>query len=129
MNRPVVVVTRLMRPGWCLNLFGTLWVRDPSWLDASVINHEGIHTAQQRELLYLPFYVLYGLEWVWQFLRLSLLVHPDGFPIRQNSRQPRQNVRHAAYRAISFEREAYGNAHNLAYLAHRRPFAQWRSPQ
>lgn len=34
----------------------------------------------------------------------------------------------AAYRAISFEREAYANGSDLGYLARRRHFAQWRKP-
>jgi hypothetical protein len=31
-----------------------------------------------------------------------------------------------AYLSISFEREAYGHDHDLTYLRHRKPFAQWR---
>ena len=66
------------------------------------MNHERIHTAQQREMLYVGFYLAYFFEWV---VRL---------PMRGN-----------AYRNISFEREAYANQRNLDYLHSRRPYS-WR---
>lgn len=87
----------------CLNLFGSLWVRDPSWVNKYVINHERIHTAQQKELLWIPFYILYFIEWV---VRL--------FQYRDLKK---------AYMNISFEREAYSRGHNLGYLQNRKPFA------
>ncbi|MEE1208129.1 MAG: hypothetical protein UHP27_08180 [Muribaculaceae bacterium] len=106
MKHPVIIRCRLVPRRLCLNLFGTLWVRDPSWLDCCMINHERIHDAQQRELLWVPFYVIYVLEWLMWMVRY-----------RNWDR---------AYRAISFEREAYANAGNLHYLATRRHYAQWR---
>lgn len=93
-----------MPKGYCLNLFGTLWARDTSWIDRDVLNHERIHNAQQRELLYLPFYILYLIEWLIKLLRY-----------RNN---------HRAYMAISFEREAYTHGHDHGYL-HRRPRYAW----
>lgn len=89
--------------GFCVNLFGTYWVRDPSWIDKYIINHERIHTAQQRELLFIPFYILYGLEWLLRLLQ----------------------TRHwrKAYYAISFEREAYAHGGDFTYLSRRRPWA------
>ena len=106
MKRSVIIRSRLVPRRVCVNLFGTLWVRDPRWVDARVVNHERIHTAQQRELLFVPFYIIYLLEWLWHLLRLR---NAD-----------------AAYRAISFEREAYGHGDDLTYLKRRRHFAQWR---
>ena len=88
-----------MPKGICLNLFGTFWTRDPSWIDKYVINHERIHTAQQRELLFVPFYIVYLIEWV---LRLAQY---------RNFKQ--------AYYNISFEREAYRHGHDLRYLKNR----------
>lgn len=92
-----------MRKGYCLNLFGSLWARDISWIDTHVINHERIHDAQQRELLYIPFYLLYLIEW------LCRLVQYRNFD--------------KAYLNISFEREAYAHGHDLTYLPHRRRYA------
>ncbi len=99
---------RIVRCGWvpkgiCVNLFGTLWTRDPSWIDKHVINHERIHTAQERELLFIPFYILYIFEWV-----VRLIQYRD---------------RKQAYYNISFEREAYKHGHDLSYLKNRKHYA------
>ncbi|MBD5220311.1 MAG: hypothetical protein HDS72_08815 [Bacteroidales bacterium] len=104
-RRPIIVRSRLMPPGICLNLFGTFWARDTSWIDKYVVNHERIHTAQQRELLFVPFYILYVLEWLVRLVQERNL--------------------HRAYMRISFEREAYTHGNDLSYLAGRRHYA-WR---
>lgn len=63
------------------------------------VNHERIHLRQQLELLIVPFFVLYFLEF---FLRLIQYRNVD-----------------LAYRNISFEREAYANEKDLDYLKNR----------
>ena len=98
-----------MRKGYCLNLFGLLFARDTSWIDRYVINHERIHNAQMREHLWIPFYILYVLEWLWLLIRF---------------RDP-----HKAYMNISFEREAYRHGHDLSYLSHRPLFASFRKTE
>jgi hypothetical protein len=70
--------------------------------DTILINHERIHLRQQQELLILPFYFLYLLEWILRFL-----FYRDSYK---------------AYRNISFEREAYANEKDLNYLNVRKPF-------
>lgn len=65
-------------------------------MDAVFVNHEKIHLRQQAELLVLPFYVWYSLEFVFRIFQYK--------------------NRHTAYRNISFEREAYANEKDLAYL-------------
>jgi hypothetical protein len=67
--------------------------------DVVFINHERIHLRQQRELLVLPFFIWYGLEYL-----VRLMQYQD---------------RYEAYRNISFEREAYSNEVDLEYLDHR----------
>ena len=94
-----------MPKGICINLFGTFWARDTRWIDRYVVNHERIHTAQMRELLFIPFYIIYVLEW------LVRLVQYRNW--------------NTAYRNISFEREAYANGDDLSYLPRRSLFA-WR---
>lgn len=96
-----------MRKGYCLNLFSILCTRDTSWIDRHVINHERIHTAQMKELLFIPFYILYVLEWL-----MRLIQYRDA---------------HKAYLNISFEREAYRYGHDLGYLKRRRRFASFRN--
>lgn len=99
----MIIRSRLILDGFCVNLFGTLWARDTSWIDKYVVNHERIHTAQQRELLFIPFYIFYLIE---------LCV-----------RRLQYHSWHEAYRNISFEREAYTNGHNLSYLSNRKPYS------
>jgi hypothetical protein len=84
-----------------VNLFGVLFVRGNAEINEVVINHESIHTAQMKELGYVPFYLLYFIEWV---VRLFV-----------NGIQ--------AYRNISFEKEAYGNQANMEYLRSRQHYS------
>lgn len=63
------------------------------------VNHEKIHIKQQLELLILPFYVWYLLEYLFR-----LIQYKD---------------RKKAYFNISFEREAYCNEKDLNYLKER----------
>lgn len=86
----------------CINLFGILFVKNNAKIDDVTINHEAIHTAQIRELLYIFFYMLYVIEW---FARL--IQFRNGY---------------MAYRNTSFEREAYQNEGDLHYLKSRRFF-------
>lgn len=84
-----------------INLFGVLFTKGR--LDADMIRHEKIHTAQMKELLFLPFYILYFFEWLVRLL--------------QYGRSTK------AYYNISFEREAYRNMRNPDYLSCRKRFA------
>ncbi|SHG07446.1 hypothetical protein SAMN05444396_104170 [Flavobacterium segetis] len=64
-----------------------------------LLNHEKIHLRQQLELLIVPFYVWYFLEYIIRLLHY------------RNS--------NLAYRNISFEREAYANEFDSLYLQKR----------
>jgi len=63
------------------------------------INHERIHLRQQLELLVIPFFIWYLMEFL---LRLIQYGNMD-----------------LAYRNISFEREAYTNEKDFNYLRKR----------
>ena len=94
-----------------MNVFGTLFVRknpDGSrpYLSLAVLNHEDIHIQQMKELLYIPFYILYVLEFL---IRLCLYM----FNFRM------------AYYNISFEREAFAHEYNHIYLEQRRKPYAW----
>ena len=67
--------------------------------DIVLINHEKIHLRQQIEMLVIPFFVIYGIEF------LVRLFQYKNWKI--------------AYKNISFEREAYSNESNLDYLKSR----------
>ena len=86
-----------------VNIFGVLFVRNDAVLGSVDINHEEIHTAQMKEMLYVFFYLWYAVEWL-----VRLVQCRDA---------------HAAYRNVSFEREAYTNQSNLGYLQGRGHYA------
>jgi len=87
----------------CVNLFGILFVRKDVRIDAVDINHEEIHTAQMKEMLYVFFYLWYLIEWIFRLFQYKFT--------------------HGAYRNISFEREAYANQGNVQYLQGRKLWA------
>ncbi len=84
-----------------LTIFPFVFLKDRSFKgDAILVNHEKIHLRQQLELLILPFYILYSLEF---FVRL--IQYKNWY---------------LAYKNLSFEREAYYNEANTNYLKKRR---------
>ncbi len=66
----------------------------------NLLNHEMIHLKQQLEMLIIPFYLFYVIEFV-----VKLATYKQWAK---------------AYRNISFEREAYRYESNLSYLKQRR---------
>lgn len=86
-----------------INLFGLVFARKEfKPLSKVTENHEAIHTAQMRELLFIFFYLWYGIEWI-----VRLFQYRD---------------RKEAYLNISFEREAYKNQSDLGYLKVRKHY-------
>ena len=85
---------------YAINIFGIIF--SVQELNAEELNHERIHTAQQRELLYVGFYVWYALEW------LCLLI------------KYRNGIK--AYFNIRFEKEAYRHQNNILYLKFRKHY-------
>ena len=72
-----------------------VFIKPDRLTDKVLINHEKIHWEQQKEMLILPFYLWYVVEWMFK-----------------------------GYRQISFEREAYENDANPDYLKTRERW-QW----
>lgn len=90
-----------------MNIFGYIFAKEERKpLPKYIVNHEAIHTAQMKELLYVPFYILYGVEYIIKLLRYF---NAD-----------------KAYKNISFEKEAYANQYNYSYLDERVRFAEYR---
>lgn len=85
----------------------TVWpfvfVRKSAWYSNDTDRHERIHGRQQLEMLLLPFYLWYGVEYL---VRLCIT--------RSRSR---------AYRSINFEQEAYAHERDQDYLNHRKWYA------
>jgi hypothetical protein len=71
--------------------------------DASLLHHERIHHHQQLELLLVGFYLLYGLNYLYNLAKYR--------------------AHYKAYREIVFEREAYAMDKDFEYLKKRKLFA------
>lgn len=97
-----VIVAKYLTPvGFrAITLFPFVIIRSKeALLDPYLLNHERIHIHQQRELLVVFFYIWYILEFLIRWLQLR--------------------DRKAAYRALSFEREAYTNENDPHYFKRR----------
>ena len=63
-----------------INLLGVLFVHPGVYLSHEMMNHERIHSAQQREMLFVFFYLAYLMEWL---LRLPMRgISGDASPLR-----------------------------------------------
>lgn len=90
-----------------INLFSLVFVRkEYNPISERTFNHESIHTAQGKELLWIFFYLWYVIEW-----GVRLIQYRD---------------RKTAYHNISFEREAYANDQNFNYLSDRKQYISFR---
>ena len=84
-----------------MNLFGVIFARkECEPLGERTLNHEAIHTAQMKEMLYVGFYLWYLIEW---FVKLFIYGKK-------------------AYRNISFEREVYTYDAYEGCLTIRKPY-------
>ena len=82
-------------------IFPFILLRDKSQKNnAHLINHEKIHIRQQLELLIIPFYFLYLLNYL-----INLMKYKNHY---------------LAYFNILFEKEAYRHEKDLAYLSKRK---------
>jgi hypothetical protein len=97
-----VLVFKYLTPKWVRGItifpFIVLSYKEDK-LNLVLINHEKIHIRQQIEMLIIPFFLWYGLEFVFRLIQYRTF--------------------NQAYLNISFEREAYQNEKNLRYLKQR----------
>ncbi len=101
----ILVFKHLFRKNYVgLSLWPFIIVKEDGYKkDQVLINHEKIHLKQQLELLVLPFYIWYVVEWL---LRSLLYMNT-----------------YKAYQNISFEREAYAHEKALDYVGRRKPYS------
>src|SRR5215831_723876 len=103
MSYPFLIVVKSLHVRG-MALFPFILLREKSLSkDKIIMNHEMIHHQQQLELLIIPFYLFYIINYF--FNRIRYKTHD------------------AAYRNIIFEREAYANETDLEYLQRRRVFS------
>jgi hypothetical protein len=96
----VVVFKYLVPKGFRgFTFFPFVFLTDKKDKHPEVLNHERIHIRQQLELLVIPFFIWYGIEFLIRLVQYK------------NRRE--------AYYNISFEREAYVKEKDLNYLKKR----------
>ncbi|WP_419802228.1 hypothetical protein [Mucilaginibacter sp.] len=101
LNYPVLVVPSLKVNGMALFPFILVKLKK-SKQDETMIRHEIIHLRQQLEMLVLPFYFFYLINYLYNRLTYG---------------------HHEAYMNIVFEREAYANESFADYLKRRKLFS------
>ncbi|WP_200926416.1 hypothetical protein [Pedobacter sp. Leaf41] len=95
MKAPILIVKHLPAAGMAIFPF-ILLKSEKLKSDMEIINHEKIHLRQQLELLILPFYILYLINYLF-----NLIIYKK---------------HDLAYRKIIFEQEAYRHDADLKYL-------------
>jgi len=108
--KPIVIIAPkfLKALSFIIDIFAiTLWpfIIAREEMSEDVLNHESIHIAQQKELLVVFFYLLYG----WDYLK-GIIKYRD---------------KELAYYKIRFEQEAYAQMMNRNYLENRKSYS-WR---
>lgn len=88
-----------------INILGIIFAREGAKITERTIRHERIHSQQQKEMLWIFFYLCYLIEWL-----IRVLFTRDRFS-------------HKAYSHISFEREAYAHENDESYLSRRKHYA------
>jgi len=100
MNKFVKFITNDSAIAITLAPFG-IYVKERYLNNKETINHEKIHWKQQIEMLILPFYLWYVIEWFIKLLKYG----------------------RSAYYAISFERESYIHDINIDYIKIRKKYS------
>lgn len=86
-----------------INLFGIVFMRKEYAISYKLENHERIHTRQMIEMLFIPFYIWYIIEFL---IRLILYKNFS-----------------KAYKSIAFEQEAHIFERNKEYLRERKLYS------
>ncbi|WP_299452547.1 hypothetical protein [uncultured Microscilla sp.] len=85
-------------------LFPFILVRERRFeFDPVLLNHERIHFRQQVEMLIIPFYLLYIVNYTVNYIKYGM--------------------HYEAYRQMYYEREAYANEKDMNYLKKRKFWA------
>ena len=103
-----VVFSRL--PAAAMAIYPFILIRNKSYkLDRLLVHHEMIHFKQQLELLIIPFYIFYFINYLINVFKYQ--------------------SHHQAYLNIVFEREAYAKEDDFNYLKTRKAYAwtKWLS--
>lgn len=111
-----------------MNVLGLLFVREEVVLDDEILIHEGIHTAQQLEIVAISAMIAVALSTYhasWWYL-LSILAMPILLYVLAWFIAVILPPYDSAYYDSPFEREAFNNEKDPMYLAKRTLFATWK---
>ena len=86
-----------------ITILNFIFVRKEYTINELTISHENIHFEQEKELLFIGFYLWYIIEYLINYIKY--------------------NNSYKAYRNISFEKEAYNNQSDFSYYKHRKHYA------
>lgn len=98
----MIIVSKYLVPNGyiALTLYPFIFLKSKKYVfNTTLIHHERIHIRQQLELLIIPFYMVYGIEFLVRFISCK------------NWKK--------AYKNISFEKEAFANETNFEFLKQR----------
>jgi len=99
----MILVKLLVLKRRAIAIFPFVFYRDfKDKSDPVLLNHERIHLAQQLELLILPFYLIYLINYLYNLIDTG--------------------DHEKAYRNIIFEKEAYQKQSDAGYLATRKKY-------
>lgn len=125
-----------------MNILGIMFLRDPKHffkieslkneeilvqniMSAKTLNHENIHSAQIIEIMLVALFLTFPL-YFFTFWFIPLILTLGSFYIVYGIEYMIKLCivgKNKAYRALSFEREAYSNENNLSYLKSRKWFS------
>ena len=88
-----------------MNFFGVIFQRNDVVVTETEYNHEKIHLKQMQEMLWIPFYLWYGLEYLCIMLSCKWNKQSD------------------KYHDVSFEEEAHNNDDNYTYPETRKHYS------
>lgn len=92
----IIIPDRISKNFGAITIYPIIFIKRKHIDDKIFINHEKIHLRQQKELLIIPFFIIYLLNYLTNIFKYKMLDQ--------------------AYKNIIFEREAYQNEKNLDYL-------------
>lgn len=101
-NPPIILLSFMRYSGMAIFPFVLLRARELKE-NKTLMYHERIHHMQQLEMLIIPFFIIYGLNYLINLLRYK--THDE------------------AYRNIIFEREAFANDGVQYYIRNRKVWA------
>jgi len=86
-----------------ITVYPFVFYKDKKYMTEHTVQHEQIHKEQQLEMLIIPFFIWYGIEYLIRIIQYKDLI--------------------MAYKNISFERESYDKEATLGYLKERRIYS------